>query len=164
MERAWGKSNLLFSGESYLSLDDKGRLAIPARFRDGLRDCCASQLVSVIDPASRLKRLLLYPVNEWSAVVEQLRGMPNADAAANRFKSLFVGRSVPLEVDKQGRVLLPAKHREFAGLASQVVLVGQINKFEIWDETAWNDYCDANSDGLDMSAMEEGSSLRKLSY
>ena len=164
MEDAVGENNLLFSGESYLSLDDKGRLAIPARFRDGLRDSCASQLMSVIDPASSAQRLLLYPLDEWTAVVEQLKGMPNADPAANRFKSLFVGRSVPVEVDKQGRILLPPKHREHARLDSRVVLVGQITKFEIWDEQSWNDYCGTNADELDLAGMSDDSPLRTLSY
>ncbi|MBU0501479.1 MAG: division/cell wall cluster transcriptional repressor MraZ [Gammaproteobacteria bacterium] len=155
---------MLLSGESHLSLDDKGRLAIPARFRDGLRDSCASQLMSVIDPASNEQRLLLYPLNEWTAVVEQLKGMPNADPMANRFKNLFVGRSVPVEVDKQGRILLPPKHREHVRLDARVVLVGQITKFEVWEEQAWNDYCGGSRDGLDLTALDEGSPLRTLSY
>jgi MraZ protein len=153
----------LFSGDSYLSVDDKGRLAVPARYRDGLRDCCAAQLVVTVDPGSKERCLLLYPLNEWRLVAEQLKEMPNADPQVNTFRRLFVGRSVQLEMDKQGRILLPGKHREYAGLGSQAVMVGMINKFEIWDEARWSEGCDAWDD-LDMNALDEGSPLRGLSY
>lgn len=154
----------MFSGDSYLALDDKGRLAVPARYRDGLRESCAAQLVITVDPGSRERCLLLYPQNEWRAVVEQLRAMPNADPQANTFRRLFVGRSVQVDMDKQGRILVPGKHREYASLGSQVVLVGQINKFEIWDETMWGDSCDAWSEDLDLSTMDDGSPLKSLNY
>ncbi len=153
----------LFSGDSYLSIDDKGRLAVPARFRDGLRELCASQLVVTVDPGSKERCLLLYPQNEWRLVAQQLKEMPNADPQVNTFRRLFVGRSVQLEMDKQGRILLPGKHREYAGLDSQAVMVGLINKFEIWDENRWRERCDAWDD-LDMNALEETSPLRGLNY
>lgn len=154
----------MFSGDSYLSVDDKGRLAIPAKYRDGLRDSCASQMVITVDPGSKERCLLLYPQNEWRSVVEQLKTMPNANPDANTFRRLFVGRSVQLDMDKQGRILLPGKHREYASLSSQVVLVGLINKFEIWDETLWNERCDTWGEDLDLTAMDAESPLRDLSY
>jgi MraZ protein len=154
----------LFSGDSYLNLDDKGRLAVPARFREGLRESCASQMVVTVDPGSREPCLLLYPQNEWRAVVDQLKRVPNADPQANTFRRLFVGRSIQVEMDRQGRILLPVKHREYAHLGSQVVLVGQINKFEIWDESSWSSRCDAWAEELDLTAMAEDSPLRELTY
>lgn len=155
---------LLFSGDSYLNVDDKGRLAIPARYRDGLQESCASQLVITVDPGSKERCLLLYPQHAWRAVVDQLSAVPNADPQANTFRRLFVGRSVPLEMDRQGRILLPVKHREYAGLDSQVVLVGQINKFEIWDAALWSSRCDQWAEELDLGAMTEDSPLRGLTY
>jgi MraZ protein len=155
---------LLFSGDSYLNVDDKGRLAIPARYREGLQDSCASQLVITVDPGSRERCLLLYPQDAWHAVVDQLKAVPNTDPQANTFRRLFVGRSVQLEMDRQGRILLPVKHREYAGLGSQVVLVGQINKFEIWDAALWSSRCDQWAEELDLGAMAEDSPLRGLTY
>jgi MraZ protein len=154
----------LFSGDSYLNLDDKGRLAIPARFREGLRESCASQMVITVDPGSREPCLLLYPQNEWRAVVEQIKALPNADPQANTFRRLFVGRSIQVEMDRQGRILLPGKHREYAGLGNQVVLVGLINRFEIWDEPLWSSRCDVWAEELDLGAMAEDSPLRSLTY
>lgn len=154
----------MFSGDSYLSLDDKGRMAIPARFRDELKDGSGSQLVITVDPGSTEPCLLLYPQTEWHGVVEQLRLMPNADPQVNIFRRAFVGRSVQLEMDRQGRVLLPGKHREYARLGSQVVLVGLISKFEIWDEALWNSRYDAWGQALDLSAMPADAPLRSLKY
>lgn len=154
----------MFSGDSYLSLDDKGRLAVPARFRDELKQSSNSQLVITVDPGSREPCLLLYPQCEWQTVVEQLRQMPNADPQVNIFRRAFVGRSVQLEMDRQGRILLPGKHREYAGLGSQVVLVGLISKFEIWDDGLWNSRCDAWSQELDLGSMAADAPLRGLKY
>lgn len=154
----------MFSGDSYLSVDNKGRLAVPAKFRDGLRDSCGSQMVITVDPGSKERCLLLYPQNEWRAVVEQLKAMPNASPEANTFRRLFVGRSVQVDMDKQGRILLPGKHREYAGLSSQVVLVGLINKFEIWDEALWSDRCDSWGEELDLGGIDGDSPLKNLSY
>ena len=154
----------MFSGDNYLNVDDKGRLAIPARYRDGLRESCASQMVITVDPGSPERCLLLYPLNEWRAVVDQLKSVPNADPQANTFRRLFVGRSIQVEMDRQGRILLPGKHREYAGLSPQVVLVGLINKFEIWDEALWSNRCDDWAQELDLSTMAEGSPLKGLKY
>ena len=153
----------MFSGDSYLSVDDKGRLAIPAGYRDGLRESCAARLVLTVKPGSR-DCLFLYPQNEWRAVVEQLKDIPNANAQADNFRRIFVGRSKQLEMDRQGRILLPAKHREHAGLTSQVALVGAINKFEIWDKDRWSDHCDTWDDALDMDSLDADSPLGKLSF
>ena len=90
--------------------------------------------------------------------------MPNANPDANTFRRMFVGRSVQLDMDKQGRILLPGKHREYAGLSSQVVLVGLINKFEIWDEALWSDRFDAWGEELDLGGMDSDSPLKSLSY
>jgi MraZ protein len=90
--------------------------------------------------------------------------MPNTDPQSNTFRRLFVGRSVQVEMDRQGRILIPGKHREYAKLDSQVVLVGQINKFEIWDQTVWSAHCDSWAGELDLGTLGEDSPLRSLSY
>jgi MraZ protein len=117
-------------------------------------------MVITVDPGSREHCLLLYPQNEWRAVIEQIKALPNADPQVNSFRRLFVGRSVQLEVDRQGRILLPVKHREYARLGNQVVLVGLINRFEIWDEALWNSRCDVWADELNI----QGTPLQDLSY
>ncbi|MBF0256913.1 MAG: division/cell wall cluster transcriptional repressor MraZ, partial [Gammaproteobacteria bacterium] len=71
---------------------------------------------------------------------------------------------IQIEMDKQGRILLPGKHREYARLGNQVVLVGLINRFEIWDEALWNSRCDAWAEELDLGSMPEDAPLRGLIY
>lgn len=124
----------MFRGISPLSLDSKGRLSIPARFRDRLSESGSEQVVVTID---RDGCLLLYPLPVWEQVEARLVQLSSTNRAARSLKRLLMGHAEELQPDASGRLLIPAPLREFAKLEKHVVLVGQGNKFELWDEQTW---------------------------
>jgi len=132
-----GDSCGVFSGVSTLNLDAKGRLAVPARHRGALSDSNASHVVVTINPSEHERCLLLYPENEWHEVARNLSRRETMNSAVRAMQRLVLGHAVDLELDGQGRILLPGELREFAQLDKRVSLVGQVNKIEIWDEVLW---------------------------
>lgn len=125
----------MFRGVNNVSLDAKGRLAIPTRYRERLAEQCDGQLVVTVDTA---RCLLLYPLPEWEEIEAKLVKLPSFNPQARRLQRLLVGHATELELDSHGRVLLPGPLREFAELSKRVVMIGQGNKFELWDEDTWN--------------------------
>jgi MraZ protein len=125
----------MFRGVNNLSLDAKGRLAVPTRYRDTLARHCNGQMVLTVD---RDHCLLLYPLPDWEEIERKLVKLPSFNKQARRLQRLLIGHATECELDAAGRILLPPPLREFAGLNKDVVLIGQGNKFEIWDEGAWN--------------------------
>ena len=125
----------LFRGFNTINLDDKGRLAMPTRYRAELRECCEQQLVLTVSPD---RCLLLYPLPEWENIERKISKLSSLDKKAKRLQRLLVGHATECEMDSQGRVLIFDPLRRFAALEKRVVLVGQGNKFEIWDEDTWN--------------------------
>jgi len=128
---------IMFSGVSTLNLDSKGRLAIPAKHRELLSAMSESRIMITLNPEGCL---LIYPKTEWQPIYEQLRKLSGAQAAVAR---VIVGFAEELELDSAGRVLVPTKLRERAGLDKEVALVGMGNKFELWDDARWNAKVDA---------------------
>ncbi|MCB1790990.1 MAG: division/cell wall cluster transcriptional repressor MraZ [Gammaproteobacteria bacterium] len=127
----------MFLGVTTLNLDAKGRLAIPAKHRESLAECCGSRVAVTLNPLSKDKCLWLYPDNEWRDVALKLSRLPAMDAKSQALKRLLLGHAAELELDAQGRILLSNELRSYAELGKRVVLVGQVNKFEIWDEEVW---------------------------
>ena len=125
----------MFRGVQHLSIDAKGRMALPARQRDRLQTLCAGQLIATIDTQSRC--LLLYPLPTWEELESQIQQLPTLNPAVRRFQRLLIGYASDLECDASGRVLVPPALREYAGLDKKAVLVGQGNKMELWDEETW---------------------------
>lgn len=125
----------MFRGVNNISLDAKGRLAIPSRYRERLTERCDGQLVVTVDTS---RCLLLYPLPDWEEIERKLVRLPSFNAQARRLQRLLVGHATELELDGNGRVLLPQPLREFAGMDKRVVMIGQGNKFELWDEDSWN--------------------------
>jgi MraZ protein len=125
----------VFRGVHHLSLDEKGRLALPARQRERLDTICAGRLVATIDTQSRC--LLFYPLSAWEELERQIQALPTLNAAVRRFQRLLIGYASDVECDGSGRVLIPPALREYAGLDRKAVLVGQGNKLELWDEALW---------------------------
>lgn len=125
----------MFRGVNTLSLDDKGRLAIPTRYREEIARTCNGQLVLTVD---RDHCLLLYPQPEWEEIERKVIKLPSFNKQAQKLKRLLIGHATECEINGSGRILLPPPLREFAGLNKDVVLIGLGNKFEIWDESAWN--------------------------
>jgi MraZ protein len=128
----------VFLGVSTLNLDAKGRLAVPVKHRETLADCCASRVVVTLSPFNSDRCLWVYPENEWRLAAQQLVALPTMDPKAQAIKRLMLGHASEVELDGQGRILLSNELRAYAGLEKRAALVGQVNKFEIWDEEAWN--------------------------
>ena len=124
-----------FRGVTTLNLDTKGRFAIPTKHRDRLVELCASQLVITVD---KDRCLLIYPEPTWIEIEKKINDLPSFNNATRILKRLYVGHAHEVEMDAQGRVLLPPKLREFAGLTKKVALVGQGEHLELWDEDRWD--------------------------
>lgn len=120
-------------GEYQHSLDGKGRVILPAKFREELGESC-------IATKGLEKCLFVYPKNEWSAIEEKLKQLPLAKAEARAFVRFFFSGAAELDCDKQGRVLVPGNLREYASLDKDIVIIGVLNRIEIWDKKAWEDY------------------------
>lgn len=121
----------MFRGINAINIDGKGRLAVPTRYREALSE----SLVLTIDPEERC--LLLYPASEWQVIEANLQRLPSFNAAARRIQRLLIGHATDVALDGNGRVLLPPLLREYAELDKRVVMIGQSNKFEVWDEAFW---------------------------
>ena len=128
----------MFLGVSTLNLDAKGRIAIPAKHRETLAQSCASRVVVTINPNRDDRCLWLYPENEWREIARNLSRLPPMIRQNQLIQRLMLGHASEVELDGQGRVLLPNELREYAGLGKRVSLVGQMHKFEIWDEEIWS--------------------------
>lgn len=150
----------MFRGINNLNLDAKGRMAVPARYRDRLMESGEGSLVVTVD---RDGCLLIYPLPAWERIEEALMARPNMDKQVRRLQRLLLGHATECELDTQGRILLPTPLREFAHLEKKAVLVGQGNKLELWDEATWMQQRDAwlteDGDTAELSAALESLSL-----
>lgn len=127
-------TNATFRGVTELSLDAKGRLAIPARYRDGLVNGSGGELVLTADPGGCL---LIFPRLAWEPLQHQLMSFSSFNETVRRLQRLLVGHADDVEIDAAGRILVPPALRRFAGLDKHVVLVGQGRKLELWDGSRW---------------------------
>lgn len=125
----------MFRGINVVTIDPKGRLALPARYRDILTNQHEGALVLTIDTEE--KCLLLYPQAAWRLIEEKLQSLPSFNPIARRVQRLLIGHATDLELDKNGRFLVPPALRTYAELDKHVVMIGQGNKFELWDEHLW---------------------------
>ena len=149
----------MLRGATKVTLDAKGRLAIPTRYRERIASRCDGQLVVTVD---KDYCLLLYPLPDWEEIERKLMRLPSLDRRARRLQRLMVGHATEVEVDGHGRILLSRELREFAGLGKQAVLLGQGNRFELWDEERWNETRDgwlSEGDDADLSAQLEDLTL-----
>lgn len=125
----------MFRGEFSLSLDVKGRVAVPSRYRERLSEACAGKLVVTISLLERC--LAAYPFPAWQSIEDDLKNLPALDAKAQAISHLLIGHATECDMDNHGRVLIPQSLREFAALDKQVKMVGQVHKFELWAEDTW---------------------------
>lgn len=126
----------MFRGAQAVTLDAKGRMAMPRRHRDRILDRSQGRVVVTVD---RDRCLLIYPTPDWDEVERRLMQLPSLQPQARRLQRLMVGHATDLELDAHGRLLLPPQLREFAALERDAVLVGQLNRFELWDEARWKE-------------------------
>ncbi|HIT90957.1 MAG TPA: division/cell wall cluster transcriptional repressor MraZ [Candidatus Merdenecus merdavium] len=120
----------MFMGEYNHSIDTKGRLIIPSKFRDLLG--AEFVVTKGLDGC-----LFVYPQNEWKEFEQKLKSLPLTNKNAREFVRFFVAGATSCELDKQGRILIPSTLREFARLEKDVVLTGMLNRIEIWSKAAW---------------------------
>lgn len=127
----------MFRGINGLKIDAKGRIVMPSRYRERLLLDSHGTIVLTIDTEEQC--LLLYPNPEWEKIEQKLAALPSFNPAARRIQRLLIGHATDVEMDGQGRVLLPPLLRDYAGLRKRAVLVGQGKKFELWDEAHWEE-------------------------
>lgn len=141
----------MFIGEYRHNLDDKGRLAVPAKFRALLKG--GAVVTKGLDNC-----LFLYPKKQWSELASKLAAMPISQAKARAFGRHMLAGAMEVEFDIQGRITLPEYLRKFAGLKKKSIIAGLYNRLEIWDETIWNKY----KIGTDKNSGEIAETLGEL--
>ena len=123
----------MFRGSSFHTIDAKGRIIIPARFREIIRaDGEDSAMISRMDNC-----LVVYPHKEWQKLETKILSMAETSETMRRFRRVFIGGAFECGYDKQDRVLIPQSLRQYAGLDKEIVLVGVLDHFEIWSKGNW---------------------------
>lgn len=134
----------MLGGEYRHTIDAKGRVSIPAKFRNDLGN------VFVISKGIGENCLFIFTLHEWRRLEEKIKKLPLTDKKARRFSRYLVGGSSECEIDKQGRVMLPQYLREYASLKKDAVLVGLSTRVEIWDAEEWDAYNDLSTQDSDI--------------
>ena len=151
----------MFRGFSTVSIDSKGRLAVPSRFRERLLDMAGGCLVQTLNPLDRC--LWLYPLNEWEVIEDKLAALSDFDRQSRRAKQMMRGYATDSRLDGQGRILIPQELRDYATLARQAVILGQGNKFEVWDQASWEAQRDRWLEQVGDEDSEPSEALKPLS-
>lgn len=123
----------MFIGEYHHALDEKGRVQIPVKFR-------AELLKGAVVTRGLDNCLFVYPKKEWGILADKLAKLPISKANTRAFSRLMLAGAMELEIDKQGRVVVPEYLRQFAGLKKMVVVAGLYNRLELWDKDGWERY------------------------
>ena len=127
----------MFGGVTHLNLDPKNRIAIPARYRDVLAVQFSNRMIFTLESQ---QCLLLYPEQNWQGIREKIQSLPTGShPLVKSYQRLVLGYAETVEMDKAGRVLLPASLKKLAQLDKDVILVGLGNRFELWDASKWNE-------------------------
>lgn len=121
----------MFSGEYFHSIDSKGRVIVPVKLREALGD-------SFVVTAGLDGCLYMYSNEEWNSFADKLKTLPESKKETRQIQRYFFARAVTCELDKQGRILIPAKLREHAKLVKEVAFIGLLSKVEIWDKETWD--------------------------
>ena len=129
----------MFIGEYQHALDSKNRIVVPAKLREGLGDKFV--ITKGLDGC-----LYAYPIDEWQKFEEKLKNLPLTNKDARAFVRFFVAGATEVETDKQGRGLIPANLREYAGIEKEIVTIGALNKVEIWSKEKWESYNESDID------------------
>ena len=130
----------LFKGIHNINLYSKGRLGIPITYRDHIMGLLKGSMVITIDTEE--KCLLLYPSGIWSKIQGKINDLPSFNKNARRIQRLLIGHAEDIDVDSSGRILISRPLREYASLTKKIILIGQGDKFEIWDQNSWNENVD----------------------
>ena len=125
----------MFLGSSYLSIDAKGRIAIPTKYRDAIVSDNQGELVLTADHGGEC--LVLYPLSKWMETQAKIRDLPNMNKGVKSLMRTVFGFATEVKMDGQGRIMVSEPLRDFGKFDKKVVLVGQVDKFEVWSEDAW---------------------------
>ncbi|NCF75459.1 MAG: division/cell wall cluster transcriptional repressor MraZ [Xanthomonadaceae bacterium] len=123
----------MFIGEYNHNLDEKGRLAVPIKFRNDLKK--GAVVTKGLDGC-----LFLYTINEWKVLAEKLSRLPISQSGTRAFARLMLAGAMDARIDKQGRIIIPDYLRKYAGMKKKIVVSGLYNRLEIWDENNWEKY------------------------
>ena len=124
----------MFRGSSNHTIDPKGRIIIPARFRDRIKSNGGNGvMVTVMDNC-----LFAFPFDAWYELEDKIMSLPTTNAYMRRFRRVFVGEAAECRCDKQDRILIPPTLRQYAKLEKEIVLVGALKHFEIWSKERWD--------------------------
>jgi len=123
----------MFIGEYSATIDEKGRISIPAKFRTQLKS-------KVVVTRGLDNSLFLYTLDEWKKLAEKLASLPISTANTRAFSRLMLAGAMDCDIDKQGRIVLPAYLKEFAKINKKLIVAGLYNRLEIWSEDLWNTY------------------------
>jgi MraZ protein len=135
----------MFRGSFEHNVDSKGRVSVPSKFRDIIAERYEGKLVLSID----LDRCVtVYPLEEWERVEEKIRSVPQMQKEVKDYMRFVFSAATECELDRQGRILIPPALRERAGISKSVVVVGIINKIEVWDRATWDARRSQNSDKI----------------
>ena len=148
----------MFFGETTINLDEKGRLAVPIRYRDAVAEQCGNRMVLTYS-AFDSRALWLQSEKTWERVRDDVMGLPNFSASHRGLQRRLVGSATVVEPDGSGRILLPPSLRQVTGLEKRVILLGMGNRFEIWDEDTLNSQRAEELSNLDAQASTEMASL-----
>jgi len=151
----------MFRGFHTVSLDDKGRIAVPSRYRQRLAAEADGCLIQTLNPLDR--SLWLYPLNNWEQIETKLAALSEFDIRSRRTKQMMRGYAFDCQLDSQGRVLIPSELRDYARLQKQIVILGQGNKFEMWDQAIWEQERDQWLAQVDEQDGEFSDALKSLS-
>lgn len=132
MSRSGGHIGM-FMGEFHHSVDDKGRMIVPAKFRENLGSSFV--LTRGLDQC-----IFAYPRAEWTQLEQKLKALPFTKADARAFTRFFFSGACEVDLDKQGRIVLPSNLRTFANLTKECVVLGVSSRVEIWDQSIWESY------------------------
>ena len=140
-----------FSGKYYYSVDPKGRVMIPAPFREIIAANYSPALIVTNAPVDQC--LHVFPLEEWNNQLDKVRGLPKTNKAVKLFMRNVIGSAVEVQMDKPGRVLIPASLRQDSGINGELVIVGQLEKIEVWDKARWEEAMDLSK--IDVEDYEQ---------
>jgi len=143
----------MFRGSNAITLDSKHRITIPTKYRSELLADCERKMVCTVD--TQYPCLLLYPLPEWEEIELKLCQLSSMNRQERLFQQMILGNANDCEMDKNGRLLINGPLRQYANLDKNVMLIGQLNKFEIWNDEAWVEKEKEWMSGNDTEGLDE---------
>ncbi len=134
----------MYLGSHSINMDAKGRIAMPTKVRESLLAECGARLVLTAHTEERC--LLVYPEPVWLELLPKIQSLPNMNKVARRTQRLLMGYATQVELDGNGRLLVPPPLREYGNLEKKLMLVGQGSKLELWSEESWSKWLEVPDD------------------